>query len=174
MQAVTALVLLLSAASHGTATTLADAAFFEALRRAITPRATFALRTADVPPAPAVAAPPAAVKGEGDAKTEIATANAAAADDEDAWRARMTAARVALERDLGLAEAMQGRVNGLTSEMLARDDPRQRDDLARQRARALAELDRLTRQIEDDKLAVAAIEEDARKKGIPPGWIRRA
>ena len=43
---------------------------------------------------------------------------------------------------------------------------------SRTRSRALAELDRLTLQIEKDKLAIAAIEEDARKKGIPPGWIR--
>ena len=84
----------------------------------------------------------------------------------------MTAARNALERDQVLAEAMQGRVNGLTNEMLSRDDPQQREELSRTRSRALAELDRLTLQIEKDKLAIAAIEEDARKKGIPPGWIR--
>ena len=45
-------------------------------------------------------------------------------------------------------------------------------ELLKQRSRALAELDRLTVQIEKDKLTIAAIEEDARKKGIPPGWIR--
>mgnify|MGYP003353034551 FL=1 len=67
---------------------------------------------------------------------------------------------------------MQGRVNSLTNEAFGRDDPAQREALMRQRQRAIDELDRLMKQVAKDKEAIAAIEDDARKKGIPPGWIR--
>lgn len=183
MQAVTAFVLLLAAAVHGSATSLAEAAFFESLRRAMSPAAGFAIRMVDVPAVAPGAAPPVAAADPATAGTVEPGSKASesqvgddktagSAHGEDAWRAKMGAARAALERDQVLAEAMQGRVNGLTSEMLARDDPKQRDDLSRRRARALTELDHLTLQIEKDKLAIATIEEDARKKGIPAGWIR--
>ena len=84
----------------------------------------------------------------------------------------MTDARAALERDQLLLEAMQGRVNSLNTEFVNRDDPAQRAQLAELRQRALDEVTRLTKQVASDREAIAAIEDDARKKGIPPGWIR--
>jgi hypothetical protein len=91
---------------------------------------------------------------------------------ESEWRERALAARAALERDEVLHDAMQSRVNALTNDVTSRDDPAQRAELVKQRARALSEFDRLTLQVEKDKLAIAALEEEARKKGVPPGWIR--
>jgi hypothetical protein len=178
---VPAIVFLMAAAARGShGATLGEAAFFETLRRAITPAATKSLTNADLPAAalrsePELNAPlpePPSKPGELIAKVDEPAPKTDPAQSEAEWRARMTNARVALDRDEVLAEGMQSRINALTSDSIGRDDPAQRADLLRQRARAVAELDRLMLDIEKDKLAIAAIEEDARKKGIPPGWLR--
>lgn len=175
-------VLLIVAALRAATGNLAEVAFYEAIRRAVTPAATWSFTMKDLPPVseppaqvpepPAKPLEPPAQVPEPPAKPLEPPAKFPELPDESSWRARMNAARTALDRDEVLAEAMQGRVNGLTSESIGRDDPAQRAELLKQRGRALAELDRLALQIEKDKLAIAAIEEDARKKGIPPGWIR--
>jgi len=36
----------------------------------------------------------------------------------------------------------------------------------------LTELDRLKKQIVDDQKAITDIEEEARRAGVPPGWLR--
>jgi hypothetical protein len=38
--------------------------------------------------------------------------------------------------------------------------------------KAVAELQRVQGEIEQSKKDIAGIEEDARKAGVPPGWIR--
>ena len=84
----------------------------------------------------------------------------------------MSGARSMLEQDQLLYDAMQSRINALVADFANRDDPAQRAEIERQRIRSLEELDRLKKQIQTDTEAISAIEEDARKKGIPPGWIR--
>jgi len=84
----------------------------------------------------------------------------------------MNTARVALERDTGYADAMQTRINALTTDFTNRDDPSQRSAIERDRQKALSELDRLRKQIEDDKKAISELEEEARRAGVPPGWLR--
>lgn len=91
---------------------------------------------------------------------------------EDYWRNRMDAARAALDRDQVLRDAMQTRVNSLQSDIVNRDDPAQRSLLQQQLNRALGELERLARQIETDEQEIATIQTEARRQGIPPGWIR--
>ena len=88
------------------------------------------------------------------------------------WRALVTAARAALERSRLLADALQSRLNALATDIVNRDDPAQRSQLELQRQRALAELDRTKIEITEQVKAIADIEEDARKAGIPPGWLR--
>ena len=53
-----------------------------------------------------------------------------------------------------------------------RDDPAKRAQIGTDRDKALAELDRLKKQIVDDKRAIADSEEEARRSGVPPGWLR--
>lgn len=175
-----AIAFLIVAALRGGGATLAEAARYEAIRRAITPAATRSLTMADLPAVRlrAEVLEPEAKPAETPAKTSDPQAKEpdAAAKvpelSESEWREKMAAARLALESDQVLADAMQGRVNGLISDVIGRDDPAQRAELSKQRDRAQAELDRLLKQIDKDKLAIATIEDDARKKGIPPGWIR--
>jgi hypothetical protein len=84
----------------------------------------------------------------------------------------MTAAREELRRNESFAEALQSRINALTADFAGRDDPYQRAKIGDDRLKALAELDRVTREIEKAKKNIGDIEEDARTSGVPPGWIR--
>ena len=92
--------------------------------------------------------------------------------DEAYWKGVITAAQSKLERDESFLEALQSRVNSLTNDFYSRDDPAQRSVIETQRIKALGEMDRLKQEIADDKATIAKIQEDARKEGVPPGWLR--
>ena len=113
-------------------------------------------------------------KADTDKAGDKATDKAAggSAKDQKYWKERIDAARLALERDRGYLDAMQTRVNALTTDFVNRDDPAQRGIIERDRQRALTELDRLKKQIVDDQKAIIDIEEEARRAGVPPGWLR--
>jgi hypothetical protein len=88
------------------------------------------------------------------------------------WRKLITDAREQLRRSQSFLEAMQTRVNALTNDFYARDDPAQRAVIWTQRTDALEEMKRLEGEIAEQRKAVAAIQEDARRAGVPPGWLR--
>ena len=88
------------------------------------------------------------------------------------WRDRMDAAREDVRRNQAFAAALQSRINGLTADFTARDDPAQRAQIADDRQKALAELERVNKAVEDGNKAIASIEEEARKAMVPAGWIR--
>lgn len=92
--------------------------------------------------------------------------------DEAAWRQRMTSAREAVERSTSFAAALQSQINALTVDFINRDDPAQRAQIEQQRVKAVAELERTQREIEANKKAITAIEDEARKAGVPAGWLR--
>jgi len=94
------------------------------------------------------------------------------AKDQKYWSERKKALDAKLERDKVLADAMQSRINGLTADFAARSDPAQRAVIERDRQRAVAELDGLTKSIKDDQKALADFDEEARKASVPPGWLR--
>jgi hypothetical protein len=91
---------------------------------------------------------------------------------EDYWHGRMAAAREELRRNEAFAEALQSRINALSAEFSAKDDPYQRAQVADDRQKALAEMDRLTSEIDKNRKSIADIEDDARRAGVPAGWIR--
>ncbi len=92
--------------------------------------------------------------------------------DETWWKSRMNQARENLRRNEAFAEALQSRVNGLTGDFASRDDPYQRAKIGEDRQKAIAELDRVKAEIEQAKKQIVDIEEEARRAGVPPGWIR--
>lgn len=92
--------------------------------------------------------------------------------DEEYWRARITAPREQLQRSRLFAEALQSRINALTTDFVNRDDPAQRAVIADDRQTALAELDRVEGEIREISQTIADIEEEARRAGVPPGWLR--
>jgi hypothetical protein len=92
--------------------------------------------------------------------------------DEQWWQDRLANVRAAIERDQLLAEAMQSRINALQTDIVNRDDPFQQAALRGQLQKALAELDHLQKQTETDRKAILDIQEEARRLGVPPGWVR--
>jgi hypothetical protein len=92
--------------------------------------------------------------------------------DEAWWHTRMTQAREALRRAQAFADALQSQVNAMATDLVNRDDPYQRAKIADDRQKALAELQRVQSEIEQSKKEIADIEDEARKAGVPPGWIR--
>jgi hypothetical protein len=69
-------------------------------------------------------------------------------------------------------EALQSRINALTTDFVNRDDPAQRAVIEQDRKKALTELERVRREIADRTKAIADLEEQARKAGVPAGWLR--
>jgi hypothetical protein len=92
--------------------------------------------------------------------------------DQTYWGDRKKSLTAQLDRDQTLADALQSRINALTTDFVNRADPAQRAIIERDRQKALAELGGLKKQIEDDKKAIAGFEEEARRAGVPPGWLR--
>ena len=109
------------------------------------------------PGTPAGAAPPAA---------------AGAKQDQAFWQGRMKEARDKLQRSQLFADSLQTRINSLTTDFVNRDDPAQRSKIEQDRNAALAELERVKKEISDQNKAIQAIEDEARRAGVPPGWLR--
>jgi hypothetical protein len=95
-----------------------------------------------------------------------------ATKDEKFWHTRMSDAREELRRNQAFKDALQSRINGLSADFAARDDPYQRAQIADDRQKALAELDRVSSEIEKSTKRIADIEEEARRANVPPGWLR--
>jgi hypothetical protein len=121
--------------------------------------------------APAAANPPASAGVQPDT-SKPQTVEPTAPPDEKAWRARMQGERDALQRAEMFAEALQSRINALSTDFTARDDPAQRTQVAADREKALAELARVQQEIKQHTKNITTIEEEARRAGIPAGWVR--
>jgi hypothetical protein len=123
-------------------------------------------------PAPGSAAPAPSTTPVPDAPTPAGGQLESTAQGEAAWRKRMTDTREELRRNEVFAEALQTRVTALTNDFVGRDDPLLRSKVGEDRQKAIAELDRVKSEIARGKQAILDIEEDARKAGVPPGWVR--
>jgi hypothetical protein len=159
---------------------LADIARKEEERRKALPPPAKVLTNKDLPnvtspsPAPAAGAteaPDAASEATAVTPNEPGSA-AQESHDEEWWRTRITDAREELRRDEVLVDALQSRVNGLTADFVARDDPYQRARIGTDRQKAIAEMERLRTEITSLKKKITDIEEEARKASVPPGWLR--
>jgi hypothetical protein len=104
--------------------------------------------------------PPPEAKGQG------------ATRDQKYWSERMQDLLAQLDRDQIYTEALQSRINTLTLDLTARDDPGQRGAIARDRQKAIDELDRLKLAMQRTTTAIADLEEEARRASVPPGWLR--
>ena len=162
------------------AQSLADVARAEAARRKAVEAAGKVYTNADLRPDPFAPrpAPPVdpAEPADPDETSEPPAPEAPAAEeaprDQAYWQARISAARSALQRSRMFAEALQSRINGLNADFVNRDDPAQRQQIADERDKALAELATVNAEIAAQERAVAEIEDEARRDGVPPGWLR--
>lgn len=173
-----ALLVFVPAAAAASAQSLADVARKEAERREKLDTTSKVLTNKDLgpsrgsitPPPPVEAAEPdAAPQPEGGPPV---SEEAQRAEDEQAWRQKMAAARVALERSEMFLDALQSKINALWAEFTARDDPAQRARIELERQRALTEFERVKNEVEQHRTAIADLEEEARRAGVPPGWLR--
>jgi hypothetical protein len=137
---------------------------------------------AEVPPAPAPESGAAAASD----KPASADAGTAPADkdksapakdgtevkDQKYWSSKLKSLQDALSQDQVHADAMQTQVNSLTTDFVNRDDPAQRAVIEKNRQTAIAELGRLKDQIKKDQKAIDDFQEEARRAGVPPGWLR--
>lgn len=127
------------------------------------PTAPGAAQTPQTAPAPAAGQAP---------RAQAPAAAPAAPQTEAEWRKRIAGAREALSRAQIFAEALQSRINALSTDFVNRDDPAQREMVAADRQKALAELDRVKQEIQQQQKAITAIQEEARRAGVPAGWVR--
>lgn len=138
-----------------------------------------------VPPSPPseTAQAPAAAAGEpADAATaksaddaskpEADKAKTEPVKDQAYWAGRLKGLQTQLDRDQSYFDALQSRINALTADFTARDDPAQRAQIAADRQKALDELGRLKQALQDDRKALSDLDEEARRAGVPPGWLR--
>ena len=156
--------------------TLAEIARKEQERRKTTKNSDKVLTNKDLPPsaakpatADATTAPPAA-----DAAAQKADAKPAGEPEKDEawWKQRMAQARENLRRNEAFLDALQSRINSLSADFVARDDPYQRAKIGEDRQKALAEMERVQAEIALGKKQITDIEEEARKASVPPGWLR--
>lgn len=182
--AVAALLLFAAAAR---AQSLAELARKEEERRKNVPEAAKVYTNKDLNAAPGPSAPPPAIssaaaaadagkdagkeKDAKDVKTKDANGNAIVKD-KAYWAGRLKTLQDRVDQSQTYVEAIQTRINALSTDFVNRDDPAQRSVIERDRQKAVAELARLKKTILDGKKAIADLEEEARREGVPPGWLR--
>ena len=115
-------------------------------------------------PAPAASAAEEDTAGEGES-----------AGPEDRWRQRADDARRAIasaEKALADAEARGAQLLQDRDPMSGVNDPNRLQTLEAQRAKARAEADAARQSMAEARQALADLEEEARRAGVPPGWLR--
>jgi hypothetical protein len=184
-----ATVLLVAGSVAARAQSLADVAKKEEERRKGVAQPAKVYTNKDLKPAPPGSPQPGAAdaKDAKDAKTDAATDGKDAKDagakdgkgdakdapkDQKYWGDKLKTLREQLDRDKTFADAIQNKINSLTTDFVNRDDPVQKRAIEADRQKALNELQRLNKAIADDTKAIADLEEDARRAGVPAGWLR--
>jgi hypothetical protein len=107
-----------------------------------------------------------ALDGDGRPAGEAAAA-AGLPSTEEGWRARLQSARDGVDRTKLLLSALEQQAR--TAKAKAGDAEGEGEDPNASRA---AEIKRLKAEMETFRQTLANAEEDARKAGVPPGWVR--
>ncbi len=89
--------------------------------------------------------------------------------DEAGWRARLQSARDGIDRDRLLLSALEQQARSAARQAGTPDGAEPVADDASPRA---AEIKRLKAEMDAFRATLANAEEDARKAGVPPGWVR--
>ena len=132
------------------------------------------------PAPPATATPPPAAASQPGAKPADPTAKPdqqkpVVPDEtktEKYWKDRVAAIQQTLSRNKVLLDALQSRLNALNTDFVNIDDPGQRAVIQENIKTAQAEAERVKQDTEKQTKAAADIQEEARKAGVPPGWLR--
>ena len=178
-------VALVTSAASASSQALGDIAKKEEARRKEVkePAKTYTNKDLTTPPSTASQPAPAAIPPTADAAKDAkakkdaeekdkADKDKGPAKDQKYWAGRIKELRTQLDRDQTYADALQTKINSLAADFVNRDDPAQRAQIARDKQKAMDELNRLKAAIQNDKKAISDLEEEARKAGVPPGWLR--
>jgi hypothetical protein len=92
--------------------------------------------------------------------------------DQAFWQARISQARTALTRTQMFADSLQTKINSLRTDFTNRDNRVEREKIQQDLNTALAELERLKKEMDAQQKAISAIEDDARRANVPSGWLR--
>jgi hypothetical protein len=172
------------AAAPLSAQSLADVARKEEVRRKAIKQPTKVVTNKDLGSVPAI--PPAqAQKAPGSAAVPAVEKDEPAKDAKDGqkpegdtekgqayWVGRLKDLRTEGDRDQTLADALQTRVNSLLTDYVSRSDPAQRAVIERDRQKATGELEAVKQHIQKNKKAIADLQEEGRRAGVPAGWLR--
>ena len=128
-------------------------------------------RDVSTPAAAPAAATPSEPEVTADDKTKQ-DASGKQVKDEAYWRDRIKAERDALARAETFAAALQSQINGLYAEFTACQAPPQCNEVSAKRQKSIAELDRVKKEVAQHTKGIADIQEEARRAGVPAGWVR--
>ena len=92
--------------------------------------------------------------------------------DQAYWQGRMKSAMDDLSRTEMFASSLQTKINSLRTDFVNRDNRVEREKIQQDLNASLAELERLNKEVNEKRKAISAVEEEARKAGVPPGWMR--
>jgi hypothetical protein len=92
--------------------------------------------------------------------------------DQAYWQGRIAAARLELSRTQMFADSLQTKINSLRTDFVNRDNRVEREKIEQELNTALAELERLKKEVEKQNKAITDIEEEARRANVPAGWLR--
>jgi hypothetical protein len=123
-------------------------------------------------PPPTTTATPPSQSGVAPGEDKSKAADQSSGKDEATWRERVKAERDALARAETFAAALQSQINGLYAEFTACQAPPQCNQISANRQKSIAELDRVKKEVETHTKNIADIQEEARKDGVPAGWVR--
>ena len=136
------------------------------------------------PSPPAIASPGPAGTGRGTVTTlpksaevpapPASSGSSDAAQREAAWRGRASALRDAITAAEKSIPEIEDRIAGLRNDRNPTNlmDPNREQNRQAEIAKAQAELESMRAGLERSRQALADLEEEARRKGIPPGWLR--
>lgn len=166
---------------------LADVARKEEARRKTAKKATRVLTNNSLTPAEEVTIPappspqPPAASGATNATPGVPTTNipggkveqpAPVKGDQAFWAGRISKARTDLNRTQMFADSLQTKINSLRTDFTNRDNRVEREKIQQDLNTALAELERLKKEIDTQTKAITAIEDEARRANVPAGWLR--
>jgi hypothetical protein len=174
---------MLTAVLAAPATNLSDLARREAVRRLLTPAPSVVL-TNDTLPAPRAGDFVATVEA-GDSSVPLSSGpdpfvtsspppEAPADPPHDAawWRQQQETLRSAIRDGEAAVADLQSRVNALTTDVAGRDDPAAREVVRAELATTVQRLARARTKLDADRRALETFGRDARRAGVPPGWLR--
>lgn len=170
------------AAAQVAGQTLADVAKKEEARRKTVKKATKVYTNESLKPDISVGLPPSAPAGTTASSNttpanttpggQAPAANPAQMKDQAYWAGRMSKARTDMGRTQMFADSLQTKINSLRTDFVNRDNRVEREKIQQELNTALAELERLKKEIEEQRKAITAIEDEARRAGVPSGWLR--